>query len=74
MFNQEKQIVVVGAGIMGASIACHLAQRKGTEYRTLINQSVGLRSVPVNGYPVVGFIDNLPDVYRPVRFQRSLLL
>ena len=49
--------------IADTAIATIKKRLKGAEHCTLIGRSVGLRPVPANGYPVVGFIDDNQQIY-----------
>lgn len=46
-----------------AAIATIRNRLKGTENCTLIDQSVGMRPIPADGYPVIGFIDDSRGIY-----------
>ena len=46
--NAGKRVVVIGAGIVGASLAYHLA---------------GLRPMPVDGIPIIGYLPDMDGVY-----------
>jgi glycine/D-amino acid oxidase-like deaminating enzyme len=55
-------LVVVGAGIVGASVAYHAA-RGGAADVELLGTRVGLRPMPADGEPIVGPVAELPGLY-----------
>lgn len=63
MLNKEQQVVIVGAGIVGASIAYHLAQR-GIKVRVLdSNQPACGATGSAFGWITSAVSDDAPDVF-----------